>query len=181
MFLILRKPSEIWRSLPKYVGKKSLPEVWPPTVKTDSAFSSSSPASADQHPEERIHILLENSRTMKVCMLLDSAFGNVYVCCFNCQRLHKTRLCCGSICFKEKGKGRLFKSTAGAFLLVAWNALQQLERGGGSKYLQASDNIRNVIIVCFCPADPAKNRIWCGHMPFPFLVTYVYYTASIKR
>lgn len=46
---------------------------------------------------------------------------------------------------------------------------------------QTSDNIKNVIIDCFSSADPAKNHIWSGSMPFAFLITYVYYTASIKR
>lgn len=46
---------------------------------------------------------------------------------------------------------------------------------------QTSDNIKNVIIVCFSFADPAKNHIWRGYMSFAFLITYVYYTATIKR
>lgn len=79
---ILWKAFEIWHSFQKYVGKKSLPEVWPPTVKTDTAFSNSSPRSTDQHPEERIYLLLEYNRKMKVCMLLNSTFGSISILCF---------------------------------------------------------------------------------------------------
>lgn len=125
MVSILWKAFEIWHSFQKYVGKKSLPEVWPPTVKTDTAFSNSSPRSTDQHPEERIYILLEYDRKMKVCILLNSTFGSIYILCF---KLDKARLWCENICFKEEGKGNIFMCTTGTFFACCLDGLQQLER-----------------------------------------------------
>lgn len=189
MVSILWKAFEIWQSFQKYVGgkkkKKSLPEVWPPTVKTDTAFSNSTPRSTDQHPEERIYILLEYNGKMKVCMLLNSTFDSIYILCFKLSAAAQGQALMWKYVLERRGKGKCFRMYCRDIfcLLLAWiTAVREKEDFIiYQPWKQTSGNIKNVIIVCFCSADPAKNHIWRGYMPFAFLITYVYYTASIKR